>query len=213
MFPGDTAFTVFDIETTGLSPRGGDRIVEIAGVRVEGGTAREDLAFVSTVNPERPVPWEAKAVHRIPKEELQRAPLIETVLPQFLAFAEGSILVAHNAEFELEFLSREKEMCWGYVDIPECLCTLCLSRSVQPQEYRHDLETAAVRLGLSAPPMRHRALPDVLLTAGVLLKLIAIGNIRSLAELRERASPPSAGKARHVGKKARGGLQRMSVWR
>lgn len=210
MFPDDSPFTVFDVETTGLNSKGGDRIVEIAAVRVEGGAVREDRMFRSYVNPQRAIPWEAKAIHRIPKEELQQAPPIEEVLPRFLTFAEGSILVAHNAEFDLEFLAAEKETCWGYIDLPECLCTLCLSRAVQPQEYRHTLDAVALRLGLPLPPERHRGLPDVLLTAHVLLKLMNIGNIQSLAELRERASP---GKVKHGAKKVRKEPQRVSVWR
>lgn len=192
MFPADTAFTVFDVETTGLSPGSGDRIVEIAGVRIEGGQVHEDASFTSLVNPERRMSWEARAVHRIRDEDLAAAPLITEVLPRFLAFAEDSILVAHNAEFDRGFLTAEKEMCWGYVDIPECFCTLCLSRAVQPREYRHNLGAVATRLGFPLPPAQHRALPDVLLTARVLLKLIEIGNIHSVEELRARATPALA---------------------
>ena len=192
MFPADTSFTVFDVETTGLNPRAGDRIVEIAGVRIEGGEVREETSFTSLVNPERRMSWEARAVHRLRDEDLMKAPTIAEVLPRFLAFAEDSILVAHNAIFDRSFLGAEKEMCWGYVDIPECFCTLCLSRAVQPGEYRHNLEAVALRLGFTLPTVRHRALPDVLLTARILLKLSALGNIRSVEELRARATPMAA---------------------
>ena len=190
MFPADASFTVFDVETTGLAPKSGDRIVEIAGVRVEGGMIRRDRFFVSLVNPERRMSYEAGRINRISEEELVHAPTIAEVLPKFLSFAEGTILVAHNAEFDQSFLETEKEMCWGYMDIPECLCTLALSRAVHPRAYRHTLGAVAERLGLAPSPVSgHRALPDVLLTAEVLLRLITIGDIRSLDALRAKALP------------------------
>lgn len=181
------SFTVFDVETTGLDPNRGDRIIEIAGVRVEGGVLQEDQPFVELVNPERTIPWEAKRVNRIDDCDVAGAPTIDQVLPRFLEFAHGSILVAHNAQFDMGFLEREKQLCWGYVDLPECLCTMKLSQSVFPREFRHNLDTMTQRLHLEVPQGRHRALPDVILTARALLKMIEMGNIRSLDELRKRA--------------------------
>ncbi|MEK7137570.1 MAG: 3'-5' exonuclease [Patescibacteria group bacterium] len=213
MFPADTTFTVFDVETTGLNSLGGDRIVEVAGVRIEGGIVQDNLTFSSYVNPQRTVPWEAKAVHRIPEQELSKAPPIEEVLPRFLSFAEGSLLIAHNAEFDMGFLMAEKEGCWGYIDLPECLCTLCLSRNVQPHEYRHTLDVLALRLGFPLPQDRHHALPDVILTAKVFLKLLEVGKIRTLAELRERAAPMAAGKTKQASRKSHRESQRASLWR
>ena len=193
----ETPFTVFDIETTGLAPSAGDRIVEIAGVRIERGEMQPSSQFLSLVNPQRKVPWEAQSVNRITEEDLLRAPTIDAVLPQFLEFARGTILVAHNAEFDLSFLCAEKEMCWGYIDIPESLCTLCLSRSLSPHEYRHNLDAVAERLGVPLPAAgRHRALPDVLVTAEVFLKLLHKGNISSLEDLRKRATPVSGNRAK-----------------
>lgn len=181
------AFTVFDVETTGLDPRKGDRIVEIAGVRVEGGGIREEHTFVELVNPERAIPWEAKRINKIDDVDVAGAPTIDQVLPRFLAFAENSLLVAHNAQFDMGFLEVERQHCWGYVDIPECLCTMRLSQSLFPREFRHNLDILAERLKLQAPPGRHRALPDVLLTAQALLRLIEIGDIRTLQDLQKMA--------------------------
>jgi DNA polymerase III subunit epsilon len=191
MISGSTSFTVFDTETTGLNPRKGDKIVEIAAVRVSGGKIDESQTFVQLVNPERSIPWEAERIHGISADAVKGAPTIVDVLPEFLQFAGDSILVAHNADFDLEFLRAEKEMCWGYVDLPECLCTMQLSRAVCPHEQRHNLDVIAQRLGLSVEGERHRALPDVLLTAQVLLKLIEMGRIITLDDLRSRALPPS----------------------
>jgi DNA polymerase-3 subunit epsilon len=187
MFP---AFTVFDVETTGLDPMRGHRIIEIAGVRIEGGAILADQPFMQFVNPERDIPWEAKQIHKIRDEDVAMAPTIDVVLPKFLQFAADSILVAHNAEFDMGFLNREKECCWGYVDLPECLCTMKLSQSLFPTEFRHSLDVVGQRLGLTLPVCRHRALPDVLLTAEVLLAMITRGKIASVGELRKRAGAP-----------------------
>lgn len=180
--------TVFDTETTGLDPLRGHKIIEIAGVRIEDGQIIDDRPFVQMVNPEREIPWEAKQVNKITDEEVRKAPTIDQVLPQFLEFAKGSILVAHNAEFDMGFLRQEKEYCWGYVDLPECLCTMNLSRKIFPGEFRHSLDAVARRLNLTMPTDRHRALPDVLLTANALLNMLSRGNIQTLEQLRTLAA-------------------------
>jgi len=181
------AFTVFDVETTGLDPRQGHRILEIAGVRVENGIIRQESAFSQFVNPERTIPWEAKQVNHIKDEDVTSAPTIDQVLPAFLRFAEGSALVAHNAAFDLGFLECEKECCWGYIDLPESFCTMRLSQSIFPHEFRHNLDVVAQRLGITPPTDRHRALPDVLMTAQALLKMLEIGKIQTLEDLRKRS--------------------------
>ncbi len=181
------ALTVFDVETTGLDPRRGDKIIEIAGIRIENGMVDETKTFVSLVNPERTIPWEAKRVNKIDDEEVKNAPTIDQVLPKFLEFASGSLLVAHNASFDMGFLECEKEFCWGYIDLPECFCTKLLSQSAFPHEFYHNLDAVGRRLQLSLPANRHRALPDVILTAHALLKMADKCGIRSLDELRRRA--------------------------
>ena len=181
--------TVFDVETTGLDPHKGHRVVEIAGVRVENGKILEERAFSSLVNPERTIPLETTRIHNISNDDIRSAPTIMTVLPDFLSFAAGSILVAHNAEFDMGFLEMEKEFCWGYVELPEVLCTMRLSQSVFPAfGLRHNLDVLSERLGIPLLANRHRALPDVLQTAKVLLKMLEKGNIQSMDELRRRAS-------------------------
>ncbi|MFH0851509.1 MAG: 3'-5' exonuclease [Candidatus Peregrinibacteria bacterium] len=181
-------FTVFDVETTGLDPRQGHRILEIAGVRIENGIIRHENAFLQFVNPERTIPWEAKQVNHIKDEDVASAPTIDQVLPAFLRFAEGTLLVAHNATFDLGFLEREKECCWGYVELPEAFCTMKLSQALFPHEFRHNLDVVALRLGIPLPKERHRALPDVLATAQALLKMLESGKITSIDELRKMAS-------------------------
>ncbi|OIO55754.1 hypothetical protein AUJ46_00465 [Candidatus Peregrinibacteria bacterium CG1_02_54_53] len=181
------AFTVFDVETTGLDPRQGHRILEIAGVRIEEGKIQEEQVFSQLVNPERPIPWEAKRVHHISDEEVLTAPTIDAILPEFLRFAQDSLLVAHNAEFDMGFLIREKECCWGYIELPESICTMKLSRSLFPHEFRHNLDVVAQRLGIPPSEQRHRALPDVFTTAQALLKMLEIGKITSIEDLQKKA--------------------------
>jgi len=180
--------TVFDVETTGLDPRKGHRIIEIAGLRLENGIADPSKTFISFVNPERPIPWETKQIHKITDDIVRGAPGIEEVLPKFLAYAEGSVLAAHNAAFDMSFLECEKELCWGYIDLPECLCTMRLSQALFPREFGHSLEAVARRLKLPIPAQRHRALPDVQLTLEALLKMLELKNISSFEELRNLSS-------------------------
>ena len=184
------SLTVFDIETTGLDPKRGHRIIEIGAIRVEKGQIDRTKIFSSLVNPECPIPPDAKRIHCITDDALRDAPTIMTVLPAFLAFAKDSILVAHNATFDRGFLDIEKECCWGYVDLPPCLCTMLLSKSLFPTTSRHNLDTLCERFGIPLPPDRHRAMADVLLTAQVLRKLLEHGHIHSYEELQRRAGLP-----------------------
>jgi DNA polymerase III epsilon subunit family exonuclease len=171
-----------------LDPRRGHRIIEIAGLRIEDGMVDETKSFVSLVNPERAIPWEAKQVNKISDDDVRMAPGIEEVLPKFLEFAQGTILVAHNAQFDMGFLSCEKELCWGYIDLPECLCTMRLSRALFAHEFGHSLDAVARRLNLTLPQARHRALPDVILTAHALLKMIELGGLNDMEDIRNIAS-------------------------
>ncbi|MFA6523323.1 MAG: 3'-5' exonuclease [Candidatus Peribacteraceae bacterium] len=180
--------TVFDLETTGLDPKRGHRIIEIAGVRVEDGKIREDATFARFVNPERDIPAEAKQINKISEEDVAGAPTIDVVLPEFLEFAHGTVLFAHNASFDTSFLLVEKEYCWGYVDLPEVLCTMQLSRNLFPHEFRHSLDVLARKFALPMPEGRHRALADAVLAAQALQKMLETGNVRSMEQLRKLAS-------------------------
>jgi DNA polymerase III epsilon subunit family exonuclease len=177
------------VETTGLDPKKGHRIVEIAGVRIENGIILQETAFTSFVNPERDIPWEVKQINHISDEMVKDAPTIMTVLPQFLEFAKGTFLFAHNASFDMGFLENEKEFCWGYVELPPCFCTMKLSQNLFPTAFRHNLDSLGERLALPmpTPEERHRALPDVILTAKALLSMVEKGRITSMDELRKKA--------------------------
>jgi DNA polymerase-3 subunit alpha (Gram-positive type) len=99
--PALPPLTVFDIETTGLDPLRGHRIIELAGVRLENGKISEEQVFSTFVNPEREIPWDARQVNKISDEDVKNAPTIDLVLPQFLEFSKGTLLFAHNASFDM----------------------------------------------------------------------------------------------------------------
>lgn len=181
------ALTVFDTETTGLDPKKGHRIVEIAGVRIENGIILEERTFSSFVNPERDIPLEAQRINHISNDDVKDAPSIMTVLPEFLEFSKGSALFAHNAAFDKGFLENEKDFCWGYVELPEIFCSMKLSQSLFPTQFRHNLDILSQRFEVPFEGGRHRALPDVLQTAKILIKMLNHGKISSMDELRKRA--------------------------
>lgn len=181
------SFTVFDVETTGLDPKRGHRITEIGAVRVENGQVLRDKTFCTFVNPEREIPNEVKQITHISDEDVAGAPTIMAVLPQFLEFAQGSMLVAHNASFDMSFLQTEKEFCWGYLELPECFCTMRLSQHLWPTAFRHTLDQVGLRLNLEIPKDRHRALPDVLLTADALAAMLPQAKVASIEQLRRFA--------------------------
>ena len=82
----------------------------------------------------------------------------------------------------------EKEFCWGYVELPEILCTMKLSQSLFPTAFRHNLDILSERFQIPLPEGRHRALPDVIQTAKIMLKMLDHGKISSMDELRRRAA-------------------------
>jgi len=99
----DTTIVVFDLETTGFSPRSGDEIVEIGAIKVHGNEVISE--FHSMINPLRPISDGASAVNGITHYMVQDAPLIEEILPDFVEFIDDAPLVAHNANFDLPFLA------------------------------------------------------------------------------------------------------------
>lgn len=100
------SYVVFDIETTGFNSVN-DRIIEIGAVRVVEGEIKE--TFSEFVNPERPIPYKITQLTTITDDMVKDAGTIEEILPQFLKFCEGSVLVAHNAGFDTGFILRKCE--------------------------------------------------------------------------------------------------------
>ena len=163
---------VVDIETTGLSPTC-DRIIEIGAVAVKGGRITDE--FHSLIDPGRSIPWHAQKVHGITDEMLKGKPRPEKVLPRVHNFFGQSVLVAHNAPFDLGFLQREFSRL-GLELGARSHCTLQLARKMLPRLPNHRLETVAKHLlgkELIEGRQMHRELDDARVTAQIWLMLNA----------------------------------------
>jgi len=161
-------FTVLDVETTGLTPQFGDRICEIALLRCREG--RELDRFSSLVNPDRPISPGASAVNGIRDEDLIGAPFFSEIAPTVIGLLEDSVLVAHNAPFDLAFLSAEFGICSLPAPTQMVIDTLALAR----RRYRfpsNSLGNVAHFLGIEVRG-QHRAMVDVLTTKMVLERFL-----------------------------------------
>ena len=163
----ETDFVVFDIETTGFSPVN-NRIIEIGAVKVSGGEIADK--YSTFVNPDVPIPFEIEKLTGINDSMVIDAPSIEEVLPEFLAFCEGAVLVAHNAEFDMSFI-KENAMRqnlkreFTYVD------TVGIARILLPHQGKHTLDAVAKTMGVSLEN-HHRAVDDAGATAEIFVKFI-----------------------------------------
>ena len=184
----DLTFTVFDTETTGLDPTAGDEIIQIGAVRVVNGKLLRAESFEQLVDPKRSIPQASIPIHGIQPEMVLGQPTIQTVLPAFHAYAHDTVLVAHNAAFDMRFLQLKEQATGVRFDQP-VLDTLLLSAAVHPNQASHKLEAIAERLDIPVIG-RHTALGDAIVTAEVLLRLIPLladKGIHTLAEAREAA--------------------------
>lgn len=180
------SYTVFDTETTGLQPSAGDEIVSIGAVRIVNGRLLEHEVFDQLVDPGRAMSPEASRITGIETSMLADQPSIDKVLPAFRQFCEDTVLVAHNAAFDMRFL-RLKEEATGVRFTQPVLDTLLLSAVIQPDSDAHGLEAIAGRMGIN-PIGRHTALGDAIMTGEVFLRIIPLlaeQGIRTLGEARE----------------------------
>lgn len=171
-------YVVFDTETTGLHPEGGDQIVSIAGVRIVNGRILTGESFNRIVHPGRLIPPESVKFHGITDDMVQDKPPLCVVLPQFKAFCADAVLVGHNVAFDLKFLRMKERSCGVVFDNP-ALDTMLLSAYVDDSNRNQTLDAIADRYGVHAAD-RHTALGDSLTTAAVLLRLIDALEARGL---------------------------------
>ncbi|MEU4316641.1 DEDD exonuclease domain-containing protein [Nocardia sp. NPDC024068] len=180
----DTTFVVVDLETTGTRSAE-DAITEIGAVKVRGGEVLGE--FATLVDPGRAIPPAVVQITGITTAMVRAAPPIEAVLPGFLEFAAGAVLVAHNARFDIAFLKAAAMRCDTPWPRAQVVCTVRLARRVLGRD-----EAPSVRLGALAPLLgasttpTHRALDDARATVDVLHALIGrVGNqgVHSLTEL------------------------------
>lgn len=184
----ELTYTVFDTETTGLHPSQGDEIIQIGATRIVNGKLLRQESFEQLVDPCRYLSPESIKIHGITQEMLVRQPTIEKVLPAFHAFTDETVLIAHNAAFDMRFLQMKEEATGIRFDQP-VLDTLLLSAVIHPNQESHRLEAIAERLNLPIIG-RHTALGDAIVTAEVFLKMIPLlaeKGIRTLRQAREAA--------------------------
>lgn len=190
----DLTYVVFDTETTGLLPQQGDEIVQIAAMRIVNGRRVDGEVFDTLVNPGRAIAAASTEVHGITAAMVADAPSVAEALRQFHRFAQGAVLVAHNAPFDMAFLRRHEARLGISFDNP-VLDTVLLSAVVFGQHDVHSLDALTGRLGITIPEeARHTAIGDTRATAEAFLKLTAMLSGRGhatfgdvLAEVRRHA--------------------------
>ena len=189
----DVTFVVVDLETTGGSPAD-SAITEIGAVKVRGGEVLGE--FQTLVNPHLPIPPFIQSLTGITTSMVSDAPRIESALPAFLEFAQGTVLVAHNAGFDVGFLkmaARDQGIEWPRHAV---LDTVHLARQLvsRDEARNHKLSTLAALFGATTTP-DHRALHDAQATVDVLHALIGrvgslgVHTLEELASYTSRVSP------------------------
>ncbi|MCI6430196.1 MAG: PolC-type DNA polymerase III, partial [Lachnospiraceae bacterium] len=174
----DQPYVVFDIETTGFSPVS-NRIIEIGAVRVEKGEIKD--RFSVFVNPQVPIPFKIEQLTSINDSMVMDAETIEEILPKFLKFSEGAVMVAHNAGFDMSFIIENCkrmgiEQEFTYVD------TVGMARMLLPGLNRFKLDTVAKALNVSLQN-HHRAVDDAACTAEIFVKFVKMCKERDITNL------------------------------
>lgn len=184
----DLTYTVFDTETTGLDPSAGDEIIAIGAARIVNNRLLWYETFEQLIDPGRPIAAMSQTIHGISHDMLRGQPTIDQVLPRFHEYCDDTVLVAHNAAFDMRFLQL-KEARTGIRFTQPVLDTLLLSQVLHPNQESHALEAIAERLGV-AVVARHTALGDALVTAEVFLRMVPLlgaHGIRTLGDARQAA--------------------------
>lgn len=176
-------FIVFDVETTGLSAVDGDRIIEIAAIKLK--DLKPVATFHSLINPLRDVPASATNVNQITDDMLIGAPTAEEFLPGIIDFIGGGCVVGHNVKFDLNFVCYELSLSGRRMrEETPALDTLKMARSLIPYLSNYKLSHIAGALGITIGET-HRALSDTQLTVDVLIRLLDMASDRDVVDLQE----------------------------
>ena len=179
----ELTYTVFDTETTGLEPSKGDEIIQIGAARIVNNRLLRQEIFDQIVDPEIPLKPESIPIHGITEDMVRGKPNIDIVLPAFHEFCEDTVLIAHNAAFDMRFLQLKEERTGLRFSQP-VLDTLLLSAVVHPNQESHKLDVILERLGISIDS-RHNALEDAVATGEVFLKLVPLLEAKGIVTVRQ----------------------------
>jgi DNA polymerase-3 subunit epsilon len=168
----ELTYSVFDTETTGLQPSEGDEIIQMGAVRIVNNRLLRQEIFDQLVDPVIPLKPEGIPIHGITEAMVNGQPQLDVVLPAFHEFCADTVLVAHNAAFDMRFFQL-KEDSLGVRFTQPVLDTLLLSAVIHPNQESHRLESIAERLGINVIG-RHTALGDAFVTGEVFLKMIPL---------------------------------------
>ncbi len=176
----DAPSVVFDIETTGFGPVK-DKIIEIGAVKVVDGEITEK--FSTFLNPEIPIPEEITKLTKITDEMVKDAETIDVVLPKFLKFCEGCVLVAHNASFDVGFIRKKAELLKIPLKVTS-VDTVAIARILLPHLSNYKLHIVCKELGVSLEN-HHRAVDDAGATAEMYVKFLAMLKEKGKTKLSE----------------------------
>jgi DNA polymerase-3 subunit alpha (Gram-positive type) len=180
----DLEFVVVDVEATGAKTPP-NRLIELGAYRIRNGCIVDK--FLSLVNPEIPIPRFVATLTGISNDMVRQAPVFADVAPRWLDFVSDAVLIAHNSNFDANFINHEISRVYpGHRMVNQHLCTVKLSRRVLPELLNHRLDTIASHFSISIAS-RHRAGCDALATAEIFLHLLAkaekIHGVKDLADL------------------------------
>jgi DNA polymerase III epsilon subunit family exonuclease len=176
-------FVVLDLETTGLSARYGDRIVEIGALKVRGLEVVD--RFHSLVDPQRPISYGAFLVNGISAEMVKGAPRAAEVLPRLMKFIGKAYVIGHNLRFDIGFLAQELALLGQTLDDDlKQLDTIRIARRLLPEAGRYSLAHLACYLGIETL-QSHRAMADAELTFAVFRELLAIADRKDICDIEQ----------------------------
>ena len=176
----DDSYVVFDLETTGFSPNT-CKIIEIGAVKVENGVITE--RFSEFVNPQVPIPFKIEELTGIRDDMVMGAGTIEDILPRFMEFCKGCVMIAHNAEFDMSFIRKncmDLNLSCDYT-VGD---TVAMARILLPSLHRFKLDTVAKALKISLEN-HHRAVDDAECTAHIFVKFIEMLKERGIETLND----------------------------
>ena len=176
----DTEYCILDLETTGISPIT-EKITEVGIIKIKNGEVIDE--FECFVNPEKPIPTRVVEITHITDDMVKDAETIDKVIPKIIDFMGDSVLVAHNAKFDMGFLKHNFEQ-YGYKFEYTYIDTLPLAKAIFPEFKKFKLGIIAEKLGIKVD-VAHRALDDVKTLVGVFNKMIEIGKDKGITVIDE----------------------------